>query len=313
MSFLVLKEHHSSELVPVRILSDPKTAQAILQPMRWRIISELITSEKCAKDLSRALGASEQVICYHLRQLEKAGLVRMEKTEKKRGATAKFYRAKRVAVAVVPKSGRTHASQEGPLSVLSESSARLLEPFISDGRFNGRIVLGSPDIHGIFRTGARCGDRAADLALFLGSLLPLTRASVVRLDTEISQSELLQNLFLVGNPRVNTVTMMLNEWLPATYELTGHDMIMSRVTGKSYTADYEGAIQVIDNPMNRNSRVVVLAGNSYAGTRAALLAFIKYTDEIARGNSFNTGVLARIVTGLDVDSDGLIDDVEFLE
>jgi len=314
MSYLVLKERQTSQLMPARIFTDPKLAQLILQPMRWKILSELTTGEKCAKDLSRSFDTSEQVICYHLRELEKRGFVRLEKTVKKRGAMAKYYKADQKAIAIIPVIGnppRSTLSQ--PHQSLSESSSKLLDPFISQGRLSGHIVLGSPDTHGIFRSRARCGDRATDLALFLGSLLPLSRESVVRLDTEISQQELLQNLILVGGPRVNTVTMMVNEWLPITYELTGHNIMISRISGKSYSGEDEGAIQMIVNPMSQESRVIVIAGNSYLGTRAAVLAFIKYTDEIAKGNSMNRNVVARVVSGLDVNSDGLVDDVDFLE
>jgi DNA-binding transcriptional ArsR family regulator len=281
--------------------------------MRWKILGELTGGEKCAKDLSKSLGTSEQVICYHLRELERSSLVRLERTERKRGATAKYYKAEQKAIAVVPRFGNPIKSAQSQPELLTESSSKLLDPFISQGRLSGHIVLGSPDTHGIFRSRARCGDRATDLALFIGSLLPLTRESVVRLDTEISQQELLANLILVGGPRVNTVTMMVNEWLPITYELTGHNMMMSRTSGKSYSGEDEGAVQIIPNPMNQESRVIVIAGNSYLGTRAAVLAFIKYTDEVAKGNSQNKNVLARVVAGLDVNSDGLVDDVEFLE
>jgi DNA-binding transcriptional ArsR family regulator len=314
MSYLVLKERQTSQLMPARVFSDPKLAQSVLQPMRWKILSELATTEKCAKDLSKSLNTSEQVICYHLRELEKTGFVRLEKTVKKRGATAKYYKAEQKAIAVIPVIGNPSRGTFGqPQQSLSESASKLLDPFISQGRLNGHIVLGSPDTHGIFRSRARCGDRATDLALFIGSLLPLSRESVVRLDTEISQQELLQNLILVGGPRVNTVTMMVNEWLPITYELTGHNMMISRISGKNYSGEDEGAIQMIVNPMSQESRVIVIAGNSYLGTRAAVLAFIKYTDEIAKGNSMNRNVVARVMSGLDVNSDGLVDDVEFLE
>jgi len=313
MSYLVMKERQTSRLVPARIVSDPRLAQSILQPMRWKILGELTGGEKCAKDLSKSLGTSEQVICYHLRELERSSLVRLERTERKRGATAKYYKAEQKAIAVVPRFGNPIKSAQSQPELLTESSSKLLDPFISQGRLSGHIVLGSPDTHGIFRSRARCGDRATDLALFIGSLLPLTRESVVRLDTEISQQELLANLILVGGPRVNTVTMMVNEWLPITYELTGHNMMMSRTSGKSYSGEDEGAVQIIPNPMNQESRVIVIAGNSYLGTRAAVLAFIKYTDEVAKGNSQNKNVLARVVAGLDVNSDGLVDDVEFLE
>jgi DNA-binding transcriptional ArsR family regulator len=299
--------------MPARVFPDPKLAQSVLQPTRWRILSELALEEKCAKDLSRSIGTSEQVVCYHLRELERAGFVRLERTVKKRGATAKYYSAEQKAIAVIPNIDSLKDAANSPQESLAESSKKLLEPFISQGRLNGYIVIGSPDAHGIFRSRARCGDRATDLALFIGSLLPVTRESVVRLDTEISQQELMRNLILVGGPRVNTATMTVNEWLPITYELTGHNMMISRITGKTYSGEDEGAIQMIANPMNQESRVLVVAGNTYLGTRAAVLAFIRYTNQIASGNSTNRSIVASVVTGLDVNSDGLVDDVEFLE
>ena len=314
MSYLVLKDRQANQLIPARVFSEPKLAQSLLQPMRWKILSELSTEAKCAKDLSKALDTSEQVICYHLRELEKAEFVRLDRTVKRRGALAKYYTAEQKAIAVIPTIvNPSKNTAQAPQLSLTELSVKMLDPFISQGRLNGHIVLGSPDTHGIFRSRARCGDRATDLALFLGSLLPVTRESVVRLDTEISQQELLRNLILVGGPRVNTVTMMVNEWLPITYELTGQNVMMSRISGKTYAGEDEGAIQLIANPMNQESRVIVIAGNSYLGTRTAVLAFIKYTDEIAKGNSMNRNHIARVVTGLDVNSDGLVDDVEFLE
>jgi DNA-binding transcriptional ArsR family regulator len=305
MSYLLLKERHTDQLVPTHVFSDPQLAQSVLQPTRWKILGELTTGAKCAKDLSGILRTSEQVVCYHLRELERTGFVSLERTVRKRGAMAKYYRAEPKAIAIVPK--LSNPVKVGQLQPLSESASRLLDPF------NGQIILGSPDTHGVYRSRARCGDRATDLALFLGSLLPVTRESVVRLDTEISQEELLGNLIMVGGPRVNTATMAVNESLPITYELTGHNIMISRISGKSYAGEDEGAVQVIANPMNQERRVVVIAGNTYQGTRTAVLAFIKYTDEIAKGNSVNRDMIARVVSGLDVNSDGLVDDVEFLE
>lgn len=313
MAYLLLKERKSRQMLPTRIISDPRVAVAILQPMRWRILGELSKGEKCAKDLAKAFGASEQIICYHLRELEKAHLVTLERTVKRRGATAKFYRADSRAIAVLPHESQTGKSAVVAIDSIAEFSSKLFGPFIANGHFNGHIVLGSPDPHGIYRSRARCGDSATDLALFIGSLLPVTRESVVRLDTEVSQSELSENLISLGGPRVNTVTYSMNEHLPISYELTSQSMMISKLSGKSYSGEDEGAIQLIVNPNNPASRVLVIAGNTYLGTRAAVLAVIKYTSEIAKGNSVNQNFLARVVSGLDVNSDGLVDDVQFLE
>lgn len=313
MSYLVLKERQNATVVPVKIFEDPQQAQAILQPMRWKLLGELVDSERSARELAKKLGTSEQVACYHLKELEKPGFIRLARTEKRRGATAKYYRAEHKALAVVsnmrvnnPSSGRAEVA-------LMDVCSKVLGPFTSSGQFNGFIVIGSPDAHGIFRARARCGHRVGDLALFLGSLLPITRELVVRLDTEVAQGELVRNLILVGGPRVNTVSMMINEWLPITYELTGQNMMMSTISGRSYAGEEEGAVQMIANPSNQNSRILIIAGNTYLGTRAAMLAFIKYTEDIASGNVFNRNIVARVVTGVDQNSDGLIDDVEFLE
>jgi len=312
MSYLVLKDKKSSQLIPTRVFQDPAVAQSILQPTRWKILSQLIAGESCAKDLAENLRTSEQVICYHLRELERAEFIRLERTEKKRGATAKYYRAEQRAITVVANAGRSETNRIGRSHSISELASRLLDPFVSEGRLNAHIVVGSPEPHGMFRAGARCGDKAIDLALFLGSLLPLTRENAARLDTDMSQQELLRNLIVIGSPRVNTVAMMVNEWLPITYELTGQDLMLSRITNNSYTAG-EGAIQLIPNPMNHDSNVLVIAGNSDSGTRAAMIAFIKYTEEVAKGNSTNRDIIARVVNGLDLDNDSVPDEVEFLE
>lgn len=70
---------------------------------------------------------------------------------------------------------------------------------------------------------------------------------------------------------------------------------------------------MIQNPMNPNSRVVVIGGNETTGTQAAIMAFVRYTEDIAAGNVFNREMIARIVSGVDANQDGIVDDVEFLE
>jgi DNA-binding MarR family transcriptional regulator len=57
-----MKERRTNRLLPARILSDPKVAQLLLQPTRWKILTELSNAEKCAKDLAESFNTSEQVI-----------------------------------------------------------------------------------------------------------------------------------------------------------------------------------------------------------------------------------------------------------
>jgi len=312
MSYLVLKDRRGGQPVPVRVFEDPSPAQALLQPMRWKILQELATAEHCARELSKKLNASQQVICYHLKELEKAGFIRLQRSERRRGAIAKYYRAEHRAIAVIAsKPGELDTSTEE--ASLSEASTRLLAPYIANGVLNGYVVIGSPDQHGIFRERDLGGYHASYLAFFLGSLLPLARTNVVKLDTELTHQQILGNLILVGNPRVNTITMMMNEYLPLTYELAGPDVIMSTISERTYAEPHDGAIQMIRNPTNPESRVIILAGNETIGTQASIMAFVKYTEDIASGNVFNREIVARVVSGVDANQDGIIDDVEFLE
>ncbi len=67
------------------------------------------------------------------------------------------------------------------------------------------------------------------------------------------------------------------------------------------------------NPFNKDKRILVIAGKRFSGTRAAIIAFLKHFNEIVTGNKFNNNINARVVEGLDIDSDGIVDEVEFLE
>jgi len=312
MSYLVLKAIRGGQPVPVKVFEDPRPAQALLQPMRWKILQELAGVDQCARELSKKLNASQQVVCYHLKELEKAGFIRLQRRERRRGATAKYYRAEHTAIAVIAsRLGESETPTEE--TNLSEASTRLLAPYVTNGLFDGHIVLGSPDQHGIFKERDLGGYHASYLTFFLGSLLPLARTNVIRLDTELTQQEILGNLILVGSPRVNTIAMMMNEFLPITYELSGPDVIMSTISERTYAEPQDGAVQMIQNPMNPNSKVIILAGNETVGTQASILAFVKYTEDIAAGNVFNREIVARVVSGVDSNQDGIVDDAEFLE
>jgi DNA-binding MarR family transcriptional regulator len=312
MSYLVLKDRRGGQSVPVKVFEDPAPAQALLQPMRWKILQELTTADQCARELAKKLNASQQVICYHVKELEKAGFIKLQRRERRRGAVAKYYRAEHTAIAVIA-SRLEENSAVTEETGLSDASARLLAPYVTSGVFNGHVVLGSPDQHGIFGERDLGGYHASYLTLFLGSLLPLARTNVIKLDTELTEQEILENLILAGNPRFNSIAMMVNEFLPITYELAGPDVMMSTISERTYAEPQDGAVQMIRNPMNPESRVIILAGNETVGTQAAIMAFVKYTEDIAAGNVFNREVVARVVSGVDANQDGTIDDVEFLE
>ena len=59
--------------------------------------------------------------------------------------------------------------------------------------------------------------------------------------------------------------------------------------------------------------LLIVAGKRFSGTRAAIIAFLKHFKRIAAGNIHDSHTLANVVEGVDLDSDGIVDDVEFRE
>jgi DNA-binding transcriptional ArsR family regulator len=67
-------------------------AQALLHPMRLRILA-LAAQPVSAVELAKELGSTPQKLNYHLKALEKAGLVTKVREEKRRNLTKAYYQA----------------------------------------------------------------------------------------------------------------------------------------------------------------------------------------------------------------------------
>jgi DNA-binding transcriptional ArsR family regulator len=77
---------------PVHIIDDSNRAAAALHPLRLRILGELGDAESAA-GLARRLGIPRQLVNYHLRQLERDGLVETVGERKKRNCTERLVKA----------------------------------------------------------------------------------------------------------------------------------------------------------------------------------------------------------------------------
>ena len=76
----------------VHIIADSDRAAAALHPLRLRILGELGDAESAA-GLARRLGIPRQLVNYHLRQLERDGLVETVGERKKRNCTERLVKA----------------------------------------------------------------------------------------------------------------------------------------------------------------------------------------------------------------------------
>ena len=196
---------------------------------------------------------------------------------------------------------------------VEEQPKKFLEPFIENGQLNSLIIVGSPDPHGPEKARSRDGYYGIDLALFLGTFLNYIPSLNVRLDTEIREEDLKNNLILIGGPVVNTVTGKINSKLPIRFDKKNNWTIVSDLSGKTYHSDETGIIVKIKNPFNTKKYILLVAGKRYAGTRAVMMAFLKHFKKIFSGNTHNENVLAKVVEGVDLNSDGIVDDVEVME
>ncbi|RME30899.1 ArsR family transcriptional regulator [Candidatus Woesearchaeota archaeon] len=267
--------------------------------MAQRILQALAEQPRYSYELAKKLGVHEQKIYYHMRNLERGGLITAERHEAVSGA--KYYRLTAPAFAVTLKEPRA----SGPLPVAAGAYADLIEPFITAGKADFLIVVGSPEAHGPRMARGKDGSFAIDLALFLGSFLAERPHGVVRLDTELKEAERYGNLIIIGGPIVNTVAGLVNDALPLRFTAGGKH-IFSTLSGKTYEQDEVGIIVKAPNPLAKEKSLFFIAGVRQAGTRAAILALTTKPELIVESP-------VRVVRGIDGDSDGIVDTVVFLE
>jgi DNA-binding transcriptional ArsR family regulator len=102
---------------------DLRLLKAFAHPLRMAILARLDEAVLSPKELAEELGSSLPVVSYHVRELERAGMIELVRTAPRRGALQHWYRARPLAalgdgeVAVV--SARTVALDERGLGELA--------------------------------------------------------------------------------------------------------------------------------------------------------------------------------------------------
>ncbi|MBD3156062.1 MAG: helix-turn-helix domain-containing protein [Candidatus Aenigmarchaeota archaeon] len=292
------------------VIKDASTFGVISNKLAMKIIKKLSENPGCAMDLARQLDQHEQKIYYHIRNLEDTGLIELIRTEQRTGGTAKIYGVPYQAISLK----LTERGEEIPDIGLDEN--QLLKPFIEGAKFNSLIIVGSPEPHGVFKAPALDASCGIDLGVFLGSFLKKISYPYYRVDVQLREEDYKKNLFLIGGPKSNIISEKINEDLPIYFDYSSPDSdwnIISKLSNTTYRKKTNGVIIKTENPFDENKQIFLLAGKGYKGTVAAVLGFIKYFNEINKGNSNNPKIIAKVVEGLDLDSNNIIDDVEFLE
>ena len=308
MDFLVEEKEKEQRAYETLLTTNPKILRILSNELVLRIIRLLAKKPSCAMDLARKLKEHEQKIYYHLRNLEKFGIIELLKKEERVGAIAKIYRVRYPAI-----SFKLFEDEKIVNKKVKIRELRFFKPFIKRGKLNATLIIGSPDPHGKYAAQASDGCCAIDLALFLGSLIKDPSLPNYKLDTEVKKEDLEKNLILVGGPKSNIVVDRVNKNLPICFDFHREWNIYSPLSKNVYAGDDVGVIEKIENPFNPKKEILVLAGKRFKGTRAAIIALIKHLKEIEKGNKFDSSVIAKVVRGVDRDADNRIDDAIFLE
>jgi DNA-binding transcriptional ArsR family regulator len=302
----------------ISLINDSQKLKMMMGTLSWKILSMLSKKEMYPLEIAKQLGMQEQKVYYHIRKLAQAGAIQVTREEKNKGPAAKYYRTVSTAFGI-ELDGGYKPIQNLCLPSLNEELGRFFGEFIRNGAFDGKIVVGSPQPHGPFKTSARDGHYAAHLALFLGQFAKTPSEFAVKLDVDVkAEKEEKNNLLLVGGPGTNLLTQEINDYLPIKFIMESSSQgfmlggLSSKKSGQTFTSDVSGVVAKIVNPWDSQKRIIVLAGNKAVGTKACVLAltnFWKKTLEKYKGED----TFAVVIVGFDLDGDGKVDSIEVRE
>ena len=316
---MLLQENgNTQEVKEIAIIDDSQKLKMILGSLSWKILSLLSKKEMYPLEIARQLGMHEQKVYYHIRKLAKAGAITLTREENKKGATAKYYKTVSPAFGIEFPDGYKPIQNLCTLSIDTQLQSFFKE-FIKDGVFDGKIVVGSPQPHGPFKTSARDGHYAAHLALFLGQLAKMPTEFAVKLDVDVkAEKEEKNNLILVGGPGTNLLTQEINDYLPIKFIMQSSEQgfllggLSSKKTMQVHTSDVSGLIAKIINPYDKTKNIVILAGNKAVGTKACVIALTNFWKKTLQ-NYKGEDTFAVVIHGFDLDGDGKVDSIEVSE
>ena len=316
---LLSGEKEDYKVKDIAVFEESERLKSILSSLSWRILHLLSEKDMYPMEIAKKLRVHEQKVYYHIRKLARAEVIKVVREEEKKGAIAKYYRVSYPAFGVELPFGyqkiRTIAAP-----TVDDKLKQFLSPLLKEnGSFDGKVVVGSPEPHGPFKTSARDGHYASYLTFFLGQLASLPEDFAIKLDVDLKvEKEERNNLILVGGPGTNLITQEVNEFLPIRFNMMPSELgflfggLVSEKTGNVYTRDTIGVIAKIANPWSDEKRIIVLAGNKAVGTKACVIAITKFWKETLE--NFNEDEkFAAVIQGFDLDGDGKVDSIEVLE
>ena len=296
----------------ISILQKPSEMRILSNPIAWKIVNLLAGRPMYPAQIAKELKIYEQSAYYYITKLLTIRAISQVETSFVRGGTAKLYKTEFAAFGIEMNWGEKKF--ETVNGKINRNVQTFFEEFIDDGLFNGTIVVGAPDPHGPYRSSARDGHYAAQLAFFLGSFCGLPQNFVVKLDVDAKSEKISRtvNIISIGGPGTNIITSEFNRYLPIRFDETNFWSGLIAPHGRTHTLDNHGLIAKIRNPYSEKVNIVTIAGVRSAGTKSAVIALTNHGNEILKKfNQENNWAL--VVQGFDMDSDGKIDTIDIVD
>lgn len=257
---------------------------ALAHPLRWKIMKMLIKKEMHLREIAKVLDVSAASVHYHLLLLK--NFLTIHKVKAKGGFNKYVYKAK----------------DDSWLITFSTKPMKMVRSSVYTSFLGEKvtIVVGSPDPHGKYKVRARDAYLAGELSNYLG------KGGIdveVVWDTEVKSLKLYdRNLIILGGPLSNVIAHDLNPFLPIKFdEESGFRTLKHH--NQSIAEETTGLIYGGKNPYSSKHSLLLLAGTTLQGTKAAILALIK--EKIMLPGCY-------VVEGVDKDSNGIIDDIDII-
>jgi hypothetical protein len=311
----IIYDHNGNTISKKILLFDNVTDMRILSNnIAWKIIELLSIRAMYPAQIAKELKLFEQTVYYYIRKLAQIGAIEQVGTSLIKGGTARLYSTTSPSFGLELEGGGKELESSKYLKKQKRNNApSILKEFYKDNSFYGLIVVGAPDPHGPYKSSSRDGHYAVHLSFYLGTLCDSSSGFVVKLDVDAKAEKDIDNinLILIGGPGTNIVTSEFNKYLPIKFNEDNFWSGLIDKSGRIFNMDNHGLIAKINNPYNKEKKILVLAGVRTIGTKAAVIALTNYGNKIF-DKYINDEELALVVQGFDMNSDGKIDHVDIV-
>lgn len=287
--------------------------RVISNPTAWKIMQLLSFKPMYTAQIAKELGLYEQSAYYYVRKLNSVGALDDVGTALVRGGTARLFRSSCPSFGIEMDWGE----KKSDIVIDNEHNKQYAKDFFSEfivnDYFDGLIVVGAPDPHGPYRSSARDGHYAVQLAFFLGTFTNIPTEFVVKLDADAKAERVLddRNIISIGGPGTNIVTAEFNKYLPIKFNESNFWAGLVKGSNEIYNSDSQGLIAKIKNPYSGHGSIIVIAGVRSIGTKSAVIALTNFSEKILKSYQ-SKKEWALVVQGFDMNSDGKIDHVDVL-